>query len=612
MRASLILLFALSSVLAIPGLVDVAGAQLIVAVVPDLPGTVVGDEGFAVGCPIACDLTDYSVSDGESEWTFPAGVTLPAGGVLWVVGNRTHWDAHGGPHPVLAVTGLPRLGNDGDDLTLIRPDGAVVDEMAYGKDSAFSSPASPGLILRRLSESGMGGSAAGGAAGGVDGAGSAGPWQDTDSADDWRTPRLHRIGESNLPRPTFEVQRLTLYASPDSSFQVLTDLAASARHRLHLHVYQLRSAALADALVDAKRATPGLDLQVLADSNPVGMGAADRHATADALRRVQSVGGNAVLAGNGRYDDHHLKVLIADDAVAVQSENWVPSGVPQDSSWGNRGWGIVVHDGAMADWFAQWMAADRASWEAQPFNLSSFDPAFTAPARQAPRSGSYGPLVAPLEATGRFRVTPVVAPDHTQDPRTDPIAALAAQATRRLDVQQLDLSASGRNKLGWTGSDPLLDAIAAASRRGAAVRVMVAAPFSMQDTGNQEALEWLEDAGRGHGSGGGLAAPGIEGRVFDRAGMVLHNKGFVADGAVVVGSLNGNLHSRAQNREVSLIVESSAAADYFAALFEGDWQGQAPPRDWSVPVQDLRGLPLAPWPILLAILGVVASRGRWS
>ena len=557
-----------------------AASPLLVAVVPDLPGPGPGDEGFAIGCVEACDLTGYSVTDGESSWTFPPGLLLAAGESMWVVGNRTPWEAHDGPTPLFAASNLPRLGNDGDNLALIGPDGAILDALDFGDGTEFDPPVSPGLVLQRLRSS-IG-------------------WQDTDSADDWRTPRLHRIGESDLARTTFEVERLTLYASPDSSFDALSTLIASARERLHLHVYEFRSAALADAVVAAKQANPSLDVQVLVDANPVGAGQDDRHATADALRRIEAVGGIAVLAGNGRYDDHHLKVLVADDAVAVQSENWVPSGVPQDPSWGNRGWGAIVHDDAMADWFVQWMEADRNAWDVQPFDLASYDPTFTVPAREAARTGPYGPPVAAKDLVGRFRVTPVVAPDHTQDPRLDSIAILAGHATQRLHVQQLDLSTSGRNALGWSGSDPLADAFVAAQEGGAQVRVLAAAPFSADDTDNAESLDWL-------------AQRDVAGATFDRSGLVLHNKGLVADGTVVVGSLNGNLHSRAQNREVALIVESSEAADYFQGLFESDWSGQSTPRDWSVPGKDLRGLPLAPWPMLLALLGVVATRvRRWS
>jgi hypothetical protein len=547
---------ALLALLLAPG---VAAAPLLAAVVPD-------QDGFAVRCAEACDLSGWQASDGETTWTFPA-TSLPPGGQVWVVGNRTRWAESDGPGPTLAAgPDALRLGNDRDDLTLLDPAGRAVDAMSYG-DAAFDPPASRGLVLER-------------------------------DGDTWRTPRLHRLGESDLDRPTFEADRLTLYASPDSSFDVLSGLIGSARQRLHLHVYELRHPALVDLLVAAKERNPGLDLQVLVDGDPVGTTTEDRHATADALRRIQAAGGRAILAGNGRYDDHHLKVLVADAAVAVQSENWVPSGVPETGTWGSRGWGVVVHDAEAADWFASWMAADRDAWDGEDFDLAAYDPSFVAPPREAPRDGGYGPRVAPLDLEGPIPVTPIVAPDHTQDPRTDSIAFVARQARTRLEVQQLDLSLEGRNALGWSGPDPLADAIAAAAEHGAAVHVQAAAPFSADDIGNAEALDWL-------------SARGAQARLFERPGItILHNKGLVADGTVVVGSLNGNLHSRAQNREVDLVVESPAAADYFASLASSDWSPAPPPRDGSVPLQDLRSLPFAPWPILLGLVGVVAARGR--
>jgi cardiolipin synthase A/B len=563
--------------LLVPG---AAAAPLLVAVVPDLPGSAVGDEGFAVGSTEAFDLTGWSVTDGEGTWSFPAGTRLAAGVPLWVVGNVAAWQAHDGPSPWLdAGPSSLRLANAGDDLALLDPTGRTVDSFVWGDGQAFDPPQSPGLVLqRRTTTSG---------------------WLDTESPVDWRTPRTHRIGESRLDRPTFQADRLTLYASPDSSHAVLTTLIAGARDRLHLHVYELRSMDLVDALVAAKDAHPSLDLQVLVDGNPVGMTLAERHGSADALRRIQAVGGRAVLAGNGRYDDHHLKVLVADDAVAVQSENWVPSGVPADRSWGNRGWGVVVHHAEAADWFAAWMQADRDAWDAAEFDLASFDPTFTPPLRASARSGPYGPAVTPRMVPGPIAVTPIVSPDHTFDPASDPVAAVAAAARHRLLVQQMDLSLRARNTLGWASSDPLTDAVVAATLAGTDVRVLAAAPFAADDTGNADALAWLRDRG-------------VEGRVLDREGLsTLHNKGLVADGVVVVGSMNGNHHSRSENREVVLLVESSVAADYFTALFEADWGAPRPPRDWSVPGQDLRGLPVAPWPTLLALAAVVWIR-RWS
>lgn len=564
-------------VLGIPG---ACGQALLVGLVPDVPGSGAGHDAVAVGALSSIDLGGARLSDGESDWTFPA-VALSAGQVLWVVGNATAWQAHDGPGPFVVMDPPLRLADDGDDVTLLDAAGTPLDAVAYGSaDAADVLPgATSGLVLRR------------------DGA--AGAWTDTDSPADWVTPRRHKLGESALDQPTFQADAVTMYASPDHSFQVLTDAIAGARERLHLHVYEFRSAALADAVVAAKRAHPGLDVQVLVDANPVGAGDRDRHATADALRRIADVGGRVVLAGNGRYDDHHLKVLVVDDAVAVQSENWVESGVPEDPSWGNRGWGALVEGAVMADWFAGWMAADRAAWDAQPFDLATFDATFEAPPRRVPRSGDYGPPVPTMRIEGPVTVTPLVSPDHTQDPRRDPVAAFLDTATRRIDVQQLDVTLVAANALGWVSDDPWTAALAAAARRGVEVRVLAATPFSSDDDGNALALSWLADQG-------------VDTGMLDRPGLsTLHNKAFVADDVLVLGSTNGNHHSRGANREVSLAIASPQAADWGRRLMEDDWDPEPASRDWSVPGRDLRALPAAPWPTLLALAGVVfALRGH--
>jgi cardiolipin synthase A/B len=557
-----------------------AAQPLLVGLVPDVPGTNAGGDAIAVSTQASIDLAGHVLADGEGAWAFPARQLEP-GEVLWVVGNATAWQEHGGPAPWIVMDPPLRLGDGGDEVFLLDPAGSPLDAVAYGtRDGSGVLPAAvPARMFVR------------------DRAGEA--WTDTDRSLDWVTPRMHRLGESALDRPTFQADAVTMYSSPDSSFQTLAGLVGSARDRLHLHVYELRSAELADLLVVAKAGKPALDLQVLVDADPVGADDRDRHATADALRRIQGVGGVAVLAGNGRYDDHHLKVLVADDAVAVQSENWVPSGVPADPSWGNRGWGAVVHDAEAADWFAHWMADDRAAWDARPFVLADFDPTFEAPARRAPRTGEYGPTVAPLRIAGPINVTPLVSPDHTEDPRTDPVAALLDGAGERIVAQHLDLASVARNSLGWSSDDPWLAALLAAPDRGVEVRVQAAAPFASTDAGNQPEIDLL-------------LAGGAEAGVLDRPGLgTLHNKAFVVDGVVVVlGSTNGNHHSRSANREVALVIDSPEAAAWADGLFASDWDPPSAGRDWGVPGDDLHALPPAPWPTLLALLGV--ARFAWA
>lgn len=546
---------------------------MIVAVAPDLPGSSAGDEGFAVGLDADEPLGGWSVSDGHGIFAFPVGTAVVAGHALWTVGNETAWQAFSGPAAPLSWRDSLHLGNAAGNLRLSDPAGRVVDEVAWGPGTGLNFT-SPGLVYERDNVDGL--------------------WQDTDRPIDWVTPRIHRIGESMLDQPTFHVHDLTIYASPDSSFGVLSQLISSATRRLQLHVYELRSADLVDHLVAAKNAHPSLDLAVLVEASPVGMTASDRHATSDALRRIEAVGGKAVLAGHGRYDDHHLKVLVADDTVAVQSENWVESGVPAEPTWGNRGWGAAVHDATMADWFATWMAEDRQAWDAAPFDLADYDPLFAQPPRTAARTGPYGPIIPAAALHGDFDVTPIISPDDTADPRRDPLAQLVAAATVSIETEQLDLAVGAGNRLGWSSADPFASALSAAAARGIPVRVLAAAPFG-DSAGNSVELD-------------AISAAGAAARVLDRPGIaLLHNKGLIVDDAVVVGSINANHHSRSANREVDLLLRGPGVADYYRRLFDADWNEESRGPDAGVIGRDLHGLPGAPWPMLLAAVGLAVK-----
>lgn len=544
---------------------------MLVGVGPDLPA---GIEAVAVGSDEPWDLAGWRVEDGEGAVALPAR-RLEAGAPLWLANDAVGWANLQGPGPTVAwnATGQFRLADSGESISLVDPAGRTVDSFAWGegRDGAVRYTSERLLYLRDRG------------------------WPDTDQPADWTTPRAHRVGESAIPAASFTANALTLYSSPDSSHQVLSGLIAGARERLHLHVYEFGSLDLADRLATAKRDNPALDLQVLVDIAPVGLTIPRRHAETQALLAIQEAGGRAFLGGHGRYDDHHLKVLIADDTVAVQSENWVDSGVPRDPTAGNRGWGVAVHDTALADWFAAWMAQDRAAWDTQAFDAAAFDPTYAAPGQGPPRSGSYGLIVPAHRVEGSFRVTPLVAPDHTQDPRADPVAALVDAAQKSVSVQQLDLATGASNPLGWSSADPLSEALARAAARGVNVRVQAATPFSASDDGNRPELEWLR-------------ARGVQVQEIARDGIsTLHNKGLVIDGRIaVVGSMNGNHHSRSANREVTLVVEGAEVAGWFAALFESDWSAATAPPDPSVIGKDLRGLPGAPLPSLLAVAGVAA------
>lgn len=517
------------------------GAPLLHGVVPDLPGPGPGDEGFAVDAG-GQDLTGWSVTDGEGTWMLP-----PCFDVCWFTGNQSLWDAYDGPSAIQWDEPDLGLSNDGEWLRLLDPDGNVADEMEWGSGTELPYR-SAGAVYTR-----------------------------TD--DGWITPRIHRIGESDLDRPTFTVERLTLYASPDSSYQVLGDLIDGASDRLHLHVHHLTHRNLIQALADA--ATRGVDVQVLVDGNVVGRSHEEERNERAHWAVIQAAGGHVVVAERGRYVHHHLKVLVADEAVAVQSENWNPSGVPVNPSWGNRGWGMVVHDAEATEWFAAWMAADRESWDVDALGNVAPDtpPAFPVP------TGTYRPIPA-QELHGIFTVTPVVSPDHTAYGESDPVLAALEQAGHRILGQQLRMDLEASNALGWNAPDRYVDALTDAAGRGVDVQVLLAAPFHFTDTHNTEVARALQSAG-------------ASATLWDRSSPgTLHNKAWIIDDAALLGSMNGNHASRSANREVGLMVTGDGVADWYADLWQSDMDAhESLFTPW----------PMTPGPMLLAIMAVARA-----
>jgi hypothetical protein len=534
---------ALLALLALP---VAAAAPLLVAVVPDLPSPGSRDEGFAIGCPEACVLDGWRVTDDEGTWTAPPGTTLSAGGVLWATGDAAAWAAHGGPDALVWDDRRLALSNGGETLRLLEPQGSEVDRFTWGPGGDVTT-LSRGLEYRRMPQ---------------------GPaWQDTDSAVDWVTPRAHRIGESAIAARTFTVQEITFFATPDSSYDVLLALIEGARERLHLHVYELAHAYLAQALIDAARR--GVDVQVLVDRSPAGGAEPGR---AKALGALVAAGAD-VFTASGRYSHYHMKLLVADDDVVVSSENWVANGAPVTASHGNRGWGVVLHDGAAADWFAAWMADDRAAWDSTPWTATS-DPPLLRPDDR----GSYQGVPA-QRVVGPFSVAPIISPEHTAY-AADPVAAAIAGAAVRVWTQQLTLRTVEDNPLGWSAPDRYVSALMGRAAAGVDVRI------------------WQEErTHRDHA----WQRPQLQLWRHPDLGW-LHNKAWIVDDAVIVGSMNGNHASRSANREVDVLIEGPGAADAFSALFLADELAHAETRGVRIP--------WAPLPILFGLLWVAVAGRR--
>jgi phosphatidylserine/phosphatidylglycerophosphate/cardiolipin synthase-like enzyme len=112
----------------------------------------------------------------------------------------------------------------------------------------------------------------------------------------------------------------------------------------------------------------------------------------------------------------------------------------------------------------------------------------------------------------------------------------------------------------------LLRAALRAADRGVDVRILLGSRWYNEEENKALASTLRERTGQSETLTVRLAAGN------GRFGKI-HAKGIVADDTAVVGSINWNENSVDNNREVALAIEDAEVADYYAAVFDGDWSG---------------------------------------
>jgi hypothetical protein len=121
--------------------------------------------------------------------------------------------------------------------------------------------------------------------------------------------------------------------------------------------------------------------------------------------------------------------------------------------------------------------------------------------------------------------------------------------------------------------NPRLQALLAAARRGARVRVLLDG-FLDSEGENAETVAYLRQVAQGE-------QLDLQARLGNPTSLGLHNKMVLvrigSRGHVHAGSINGNETSSKLNRELALQVQSDAAYSYLQAVFDYDWSTAAPP-----------------------------------
>jgi len=546
--------------------------------------------------PASVPLANVSVTGGEGRLGFDPGATLAAGAHIVVTTNATAYSLaarHEADYAPADANGTTRvldagfaLGHDGDDLRLEDASG-IADVVVWG-DSTHAGPGwngpplnATGSRLRWFTRT---------------------PGQDSDTKADWEQPRQARLGWRLPETPTFPVQSGVAFVAPDSSRAMVLDVLLRASSSLRLNVYEFLDVGVANDLLDHMRAHAGLEVRLLVDENPVGMSAEARLVRDRILRDLEEAGAQVHLMQHARYAYDHAKYAVVDDRwVLVQSENLVSGALPTDARHGNRGWGLALDAPTLAQSLAGVFDEDFALDPYGARELSDDEPAPV----PLPTFVSDAPHPRLEPASGyAFNATLATSPESLMGDG-DPLLDAIARARHEILVEQLNVPPTWRDAAGRDWPNEYLNALVEAARRGVQVRLLLDGHFLDAEgspNDNAATLRSLESPGR--------LLP-IQGRLMrDPDEGVLHVKGVVIDGqSSWVGSMNWNLNSVAQNREVSLLVDAKPFAELFADAFESDWDRAQEQPSTRSPVPGL-GFPLVA--IVITLAGFAFARRRAS
>ncbi len=371
--------------------------------------------------------------------------------------------------------------------------------------------------------------------------------KDTDQSEDWI---LLPFGASYFPPEIIHgFGEVTAFLSPDCSYTILQSELDNASSSLYINLYQFENPYLMDLVLDAL--DRGVNVFLLLEGNPIG-GINDEELYIAA--KIKARGGEVRFA-NDPFINHAKYVVIDRETTMIMTENWKNTGIPYNNTFGNRGWGIVIRDQAVANYFKAVFVDDfqRGEGDLQAgLETESIS-------RDIPKS-AYIPVFVPLTLNCNFTLLPVLAPDTAMSNET--ILGAIDEAEESILVQQFSTSRF------WADADnPFIFALIEAARRGCEVKVLLDSKYLAGTNNNDEVILWLRQVAQAENLD-------LEAELADLNGLGLvkiHNKGLIIDDRkVIITSLNWNANS-IHNREAGVIIENAEIASFFYAAFFHDW-----------------------------------------
>ncbi|NOX62126.1 MAG: hypothetical protein GXP42_09315 [Chloroflexi bacterium] len=563
-------------------------------------------------------LKGWRLTDGEGAVILP-DLPLAPREFAWCAYNarafRQEWGrdadceygADSDPGIPNATGQAPRLSNSGDELQLLAPDERVVDAAAFaGGDASIEGWqgdavnyysrgtrfAREGQIFYRLFDPLT-----------------LLPLSDTDSAADWAQGNLDPARGRRAAYPGWELLRFSQAAhvsreasnpfsaqflvAPDNMFGPVRDLLANAQSSIYLETYEINHPDLVDVLVE--RAQAGVEVKLLLEGSPVG-GLSDESRWVG--QRITEAGGqvdfmvNDIEGAHDRYPSQHAKFIIVDgQTLFVGTENFKASSMPPSSdtsdgqTQGRRGYGVILTEPTLV---ARGLAIFQD--DDDPAHPDIFTWRADHPQYGLPPSGYKPPTTSNQSGYAVRYPQPYTAPDVTEgylftSPESSltpgPLLDLLAQAGAgdEILVQQL------YEHPFWGATDsnptddpnPRLEALIAAARRGARVRLLLDGFFDDPEAkrSNAGTAAYVNQVAQDEGLDleakvGNPTLGGIHAKIHL---LSLGNERWVS-----LGSMNGGEVSNKLNREMAVALQSSGAHAYLSSVF---WS------DWAAPVQRL-------------------------
>lgn len=539
------------------------------------------------------NISGWTLTDGEHTFCFDADTIKPIEQLTMEPSENLILVRN--PEVHLGLTGnsvnhtlFLSLENKKDSVSLLDPNGTVIDAVAWGGEEVVGfnggvEAYTEGRVLKRNRVGGEQEDREGkwneGGGGevlkhwnrgvGEDG----GEFVDTNAPVDWESQRIYIVGQSEIPFRTVTIEddssvsMITTFVSPDCSYAVINRTLANSTSTIELNMYELTNPGLYIALRDA--AERGVQVSIFLEGSPVG-GVSDTELhicslLSEAGAHIRFIHSNKTVKDRYAYD--HAKYCIIDGrTLIIDSENWKSSGIPIDPTYGNRGWGVVIENPEVAGFFHEAFSLDSnpIMFDVVPFSI----PPFVAPENislpDSIMTSTYTPVFGERTIHGPMTITPVFAPDHTL--REDAIIGMIDSAKKSVYIEQLQCP------IMWDESTPnaYLEAAIRAAKRGCEVKVLLDSRYvDLTDTrsDNFDTVRYLNDVAREHN------LTNLQAKLIVLKGInKLHNKGVIVDGELtLVSSINWGKGAVFLNREAGVIIGNHEVAGYFTGVFLSDW-----------------------------------------